>query len=1577
MNTKRNKNKNRPNKTHNPNPPQKVEEVVPAKKEEEVKQITETVASAPKIEERVPEIISDVLQQTVLDGEGKNDEIPKKPKRNRGKKKNQDSDTHVDTQIINAESDVLPEVLLDTYVAPSVPKKKNKAKKSTEPTPDVSEKTEEKDTALREEAKITEIVEVKEQMTISTIENPSEQEGKSSKKKNKKKKHRTDSEKSEKAEELSCIAAFQKLLKDEKSDVTKEDKIEDIVSTAFVPQRQRDSEKNICSKKDMTNKKKDFGVEDSKLEEVNDLSKQPLSECSQGKKKNKKDKKNVHKEEKLVNEVSDMKVKATTEINLEPTPLQLDTLDIKKDIMITENLPQTDIFETIIPMEDSCEAKPKIARPVERKRKGKESNKTNNILPDTTVKDCDTVMVEEKLRETSAQIQEHQKQIKKEEQDCQMQSQEALKVSTDKHLTDISTVITPVFQMGKNRKNSPKPKVHQVTDSDTTVKDCDTVMVEEKLRETSTQIQEHEKQIKIEVQDYQIQSQEALKVSTDKHLTDISTVITPDFQMGKKRKNSPKPKVHQVTDSNPTQGSESNQNVETLMGIVISEMEEIPKEKKSVEDKEAVVKTELSEEDVKKTEKSKKKTKKFPKFPVEKDIDTKEQVPGEESNKEKHTKEEKEIPNINRTEKTPTSLEDIEIRSLRADESEGSDICGLTPDIHYPRATSQDFTDDNNNMSILEIAFVEETKLRIPVVIPDTPLICGSGETPIKTPEITVATNKNKDEKNKMDQSTDAEKTDLKSKMMEVNQDMEELRLSIEKSLAEFTTLEKNEDEVEKEFANKKLIFTEKALPTNVKQEMPSEMIAKTKSEKEKMSSQEITESKESTSSANKTPIIEESFITATVHSEEKGDEVKNITEGIALAVTKSVDSPKLLEKVEESVPPPESIAKKDHKNKGKSKKKGKQDSVGSSSVQSETLTTSIARSSSEHEKTAKTEQKPEKKTDNSGKQGKQQSELSTGDNNISQCEQELDQDITEFDPIENFEDAMTSSADDINKSFEMIANDANQLEASHVNPEINITAPVEDERQEVKDEKIKPVTQPKNLLGHPDIPVRSSKIDYKKEKNKSPNETLAKVKIKDSIAVEAKRESKESQTDNIRKFMKNKSIDESISLADDNEDFVYKYNFRKVFLQSTCHVCKKDLKQSRVACSYCSLVFYCSGKHKDEDWPQHQALCFAVSTIGHLKDQKHIYADAKNVTGQNYRLLRMQMIVSCEKVLKRRLLPWEQEALLYPRICAEVSCREWRQSKLVDCDGCNQISYCSAQPDHLPKSHQRWCKSYSLYQKLVSHQQTKGRLEPKLPSKVLMDFQMPEKINEVLASMYEEKIDMSDIQYAALTQMATAPLTAAYCYQIATRTYQLTNGLHKKSTCTIHVVDAELQFEADSLNKWEIFFLHLVPVDELRVVMVSTNLNPGDLPLELLSKIKLCETCRVHKRRLVFSFHDKQSYYEYWAGEDFVMPNIVCAFNANIDRSSTYNVKPDPWPKTINCILKQRVPFLITAHTVNELNKDLARIQEYAEQKFKVIIEPRINSFASVRPDRNFITDDEIPLLFKNYCYTLLIGVQ
>lgn len=70
----------------------------------------------------------------------------------------------------------------------------------------------------------------------------------------------------------------------------------------------------------------------------------------------------------------------------------------------------------------------------------------------------------------------------------------------------------------------------------------------------------------------------------------------------------------------------------------------------------------------------------------------------------------------------------------------------------------------------------------------------------------------------------------------------------------------------------------------------------------------------------------------------------------------------------------------------------------------------------------------------------------------------------------------------------------------------------------------------------------------------------------------------------------------------------------------------------------------------------------------------------------------------------------------------------------------------------------------------------------------------------------------------------------------------------------TIHLVGAELQFEADTLDKWETFFLHLVPtLVECRVVFVGPELNNENLPLEILSRIRLFELIGYHELDVTF----------------------------------------------------------------------------------------------------------------------------
>lgn len=88
------------------------------------------------------------------------------------------------------------------------------------------------------------------------------------------------------------------------------------------------------------------------------------------------------------------------------------------------------------------------------------------------------------------------------------------------------------------------------------------------------------------------------------------------------------------------------------------------------------------------------------------------------------------------------------------------------------------------------------------------------------------------------------------------------------------------------------------------------------------------------------------------------------------------------------------------------------------------------------------------------------------------------------------------------------------------------------------------------------------------------------------------------------------------------------------------------------------------------------------------------------------------------------------------------------------------------------------------------------------------------------------------DCMFATLTQLATAPLTAFFAIQ---KSEQIIG-----EKFTIHLVGAELQFEADVLDIWETFFLHLAPnLMELTIVFCGPELNAENIPLDIISRIR------------------------------------------------------------------------------------------------------------------------------------------
>ncbi|TMW50674.1 hypothetical protein DOY81_004242 [Sarcophaga bullata] len=439
------------------------------------------------------------------------------------------------------------------------------------------------------------------------------------------------------------------------------------------------------------------------------------------------------------------------------------------------------------------------------------------------------------------------------------------------------------------------------------------------------------------------------------------------------------------------------------------------------------------------------------------------------------------------------------------------------------------------------------------------------------------------------------------------------------------------------------------------------------------------------------------------------------------------------------------------------------------------------------------------------------------------------------------------------------------------------------------------------------------------------------------------------------------------IETSDDEEEYIeYIYKPRKYFLVALCNLCKTDLCKISplVECSNCHMTYYCCMEHMQND-AEHQQLCYALQQVANESCDGHIFRNCSTMAADNFRSYRIVTIRKIESVLNRPLNATEQEVVLFPRLCNKIQCREFRFGKLHDCSECGMISYCLEHPEHLsPEEHATWCKSYQIFKELVQFQEKFGRLDPALPTKILKETPLTCLNTQQIFKKLGYDLPLN-AEYASLTQISTGPLTAWYALKLC-------DQLKNHETLTIHLIGAEIEFEVDVLHKWELFFLHITPtVKNLNIVFVGPELNPHNISFEQLQKTKCCVACREAQRNIKYYF-ESYIYHEYCVSAKFLKPNLICFFNAGLYRSTGYNMD-DTWPDTILAASNLQVPIVVTAYTEYESPLDMTRFSEECQRKLRLVQPPSENPFASVKPERNFISDDEAPLMFKNYyCFVV-----
>ncbi|XP_075159545.1 rho GTPase activating protein at 71E isoform X4 [Haematobia irritans] len=444
----------------------------------------------------------------------------------------------------------------------------------------------------------------------------------------------------------------------------------------------------------------------------------------------------------------------------------------------------------------------------------------------------------------------------------------------------------------------------------------------------------------------------------------------------------------------------------------------------------------------------------------------------------------------------------------------------------------------------------------------------------------------------------------------------------------------------------------------------------------------------------------------------------------------------------------------------------------------------------------------------------------------------------------------------------------------------------------------------------------------------------------------------------NLKKLLDGEAPTDIVSSDDEEEYLEYIYKPRKYFLTGLCNLCKIDLcKRPSIECAKCHNSYYCSVGHMKND-VEHRPLCSALQQVA--ANGGPIFDKCSDMNPDQFRSYRIVTIRNVSSILQRPLTATEQEVILFPRLCMNAKCRKFEFKSLQDCTDCGMVSYCS--DSHLSAEHKKWCGFYHLFKELIIFQEKFGRLDPGLPTKILKET--PEACANTKEVFSKLSIEIPDncCEYAALSQISTGPLTSWYALKSCQQ-------LDKHENLTIHLIGAEIEFEVDVLNKWELFFLHITPtVKNLNVVFVGPELNPNNISFDQLKKTKCCKVCRKHERTVQY-FFEPHMYHDYCKRKNFLKPNLICFFNAGLYRSTGYKME-DSWPETIKAASKLQVPVVVTAYTEYEMPLDMERFVEECGRELKIVQAPQENPFSSVKPERNFISDDEAPLMFKNYFY-------
>lgn len=393
------------------------------------------------------------------------------------------------------------------------------------------------------------------------------------------------------------------------------------------------------------------------------------------------------------------------------------------------------------------------------------------------------------------------------------------------------------------------------------------------------------------------------------------------------------------------------------------------------------------------------------------------------------------------------------------------------------------------------------------------------------------------------------------------------------------------------------------------------------------------------------------------------------------------------------------------------------------------------------------------------------------------------------------------------------------------------------------------------------------------------------------------------------------------------------------------CHYCKTTPTELR-RCSGCKIVGYCSKEHQKLDWRNHRELCKVIAFT---------FVNDNTPCGsfEEWTRYRLKMQRQWVSLLKRDLQPFECQMWMFPRVCNWC----YAKSNLTDCPKCCNIAYCSNEHSFCDRGiHKKFCAALRLCID-IDWYLTKVQSYPEIDIKWVAGLrELPRDMSELLKLLHSEENEKSVI-CKSLRSEALSP-GSVIAYSIQESLYDYTSN----DKYIIHIVGAAA---AEGTTDWiltsELLLHSFHNIHELLFILI------GPEAVDILENVNLCQTCKSRGKKVSLKVQ-KALYHD--VVENLEKPNLVLALNCGLHEFEDQVC--DEWFPSIPFMIINKVPFVFTSYTHEEMLKDINYIKKFIPDVELYIVMSRENPFASLRPIRDWCTKD-IPVFYSNAFITIV----